>query len=84
MSAPGLFERHVALLEERRERLGHLSGCLKASGRLLGHHLGDQGGELGRHLGAEQVQRIRVPGDMGLVEVVERFWPGTGGWPVRR
>ncbi len=58
-------------LEEPRQRLRHLAGRLESAFGLLGEHLGNERGQLGRNLGTDEVQRVGVHREVGLVEVPE-------------
>ena len=63
--------RRSSRLDEWRQRPSHLAGGLKALVRRLGHHLGHQGRQLHRHLRTDDVERSRLHGEMGLVQVPE-------------
>ena len=72
------------LLEKRREGLGDFSGRLRSPRRLLGHHPGDNGGQLGGHLGPDEVERLGVLRDVGLANAVKATSAMNGGRPVNK
>jgi hypothetical protein len=62
---------HARSPGEWLQRLGHLSRLLEPTGRVLGHHPGDQRRQLGGHLGAQLAERARLQRAMGLEDVPE-------------
>ncbi len=61
-------------LEKGHQRPGDLGRRLEPIFRLLGHHSGDDGGELGRYIGTQPIER---PGILQLVGLKDLEEAGT-------